>query len=102
MNLPFSENSFHLVTAFETIYFWPGIQVAFSKYIVCLKMEELSLICNESNGKNTKDEKMDRYNPRHDNLYFRADEKALKNAGFSKIQVEQNEKGWALCDLQKR
>lgn len=25
MNLPFSENTFHLVTAFETIYFWPGI-----------------------------------------------------------------------------
>ena len=31
MNLPFSENTFHLVTAFETIYFWPGIQVAFQQ-----------------------------------------------------------------------
>ena len=33
MNLPFSENTFHLVTAFETIYFWPGIQVAFQQVL---------------------------------------------------------------------
>ena len=57
MNLPFSENTFHLVTAFETIYFWPGIQVAFQQVYRVLKNGGTFLICNESNGKNTKDEK---------------------------------------------
>ena len=57
MNLPFSENTFHLVTAFETIYFWPGIQVAFQQVYRVLKNGGTFLICNESTGKNTKDEK---------------------------------------------
>ena len=37
MNLPFSKDSFHLATAFETIYFWPDIQVAFQQVYRVLK-----------------------------------------------------------------
>lgn len=101
MNLPFSENSFHLVTAFETIYFWPGIQVAFQQVYRVLKNSGTFLICNEANGKNTKDEKWT--DIIHGMTIYTSEqiEKALKNAGFSKIQVEQNEKGW-LCAICKR
>ena len=101
MNLPFSENTFHLVTAFETIYFWPGIQVAFQQVYRVLKNSGTFLICNEANGKNTKDEKWT--DIIHGMTIYTSEqiERALENAGFSKIQVEQNEKGW-LCAICKR
>ena len=92
MNLPFSENTFHLVTAFETIYFWPGIQVAFQQVYRVLKNGGTFLICNESNGKNTKDEKWT--DIIHGMTIYTSEqiEKELENAGFSKIEVDQNQK----------
>ena len=101
MNLPFSENTFHLVTAFETIYFWPGIQVAFQQVYRVLKNGGTFLICNESNGKNTKDEKWT--DIIHGMTIYTSEqiEKELENAGFSKIEVDQNQKDW-LCLVCKK
>ena len=101
MNLPFSENTFHLVTAFETIYFWPGIQVAFQQVYRVLKNGGTFLICNESNGKNTKDEKWT--DIIHGMTIYTSEqiEKELENVGFSKIEVDQNQKDW-LCLVCKK
>ena len=55
--LPFSENSFDLATAFETVYFWPGPTESFREVCRVLKPNGLFLIVNESDGTNRSDEK---------------------------------------------
>ena len=55
--IPFSDATFDYVSAFETVYFWPGLVKCFSEVNRVLKSEGIFLICNESDGTNTADEK---------------------------------------------
>ena len=94
--LPFSENSFDTVTAFETVYFWPEIEKCFSEVYRVLKPNGCFMICNESNGETNRDDKwvekiggMTIYNGEQLHTF-------LTNAGFSDIQINKNEKEW-LC-----
>lgn len=50
LNLPFDDNSFDVVTAFETVYFWPDIEKAFAEVKRVLKDGGMFLIGCESNG----------------------------------------------------
>lgn len=43
-------DSFDLVTAFETVYFWPGLENCFAQVHKILKSGGRFLICNESDG----------------------------------------------------
>lgn len=43
--------SFDLATAFETVYFWPGLEKCFAQVAGILKPGGMFLICNESDGK---------------------------------------------------
>ena len=49
-DLPFDENSFNLVTAFETVYFWPDIEKSFGEVKRVLKPGGMFLIGCETNG----------------------------------------------------
>ena len=77
------------------------IQVAFQQVYRVLKNGGTFLICNESNGKNTKDEKWT--DIIHGMTIYTSEqiEKELENAGFSKIEVDQNQKDW-LCLVCKK
>lgn len=55
--LPFADQSFDLVTAFETVYFWPEIQECFRGVYRTLKTGGQFLIVNESDGTNPMDAK---------------------------------------------
>ena len=57
MKLPFGNETFDIITAFETIYFWPDINEAFKQVYRVLKGSGTFMICNESNGENSKEEK---------------------------------------------
>lgn len=48
--LPLEADSYDLVTAFETIYFWPGLEKCFSQVAKILDGGYF-MICNESDGK---------------------------------------------------
>ena len=48
--LPFEDNTFDIVTAFETIYFWPDIEKCFGEVKRVLKPGGTFLIGMESNG----------------------------------------------------
>lgn len=48
--LPFEDSAFDLATAFETVYFWPGLEHCFSEVYRVLKPVGTFLICNESDG----------------------------------------------------
>ena len=91
--IPFSDAVFDYVSAFETVYFWPGLKKCFSEVNRVLKSGGTFLICNESDGTNAADEKwtkiiggMKIYN--RDQLAA-----TLKKAGFTEIKMYTN-KHW--------
>lgn len=49
-SLPYGDNSFDIVTAFETVYFWPDIEKSFAEVKRVLKPGGTFLIGMESNG----------------------------------------------------
>lgn len=49
-SLPFEDESFDIVTAFETVYFWPNIEKCFGEVKRVLKPGGIFLIGTESNG----------------------------------------------------
>ncbi|MDO5832271.1 MAG: class I SAM-dependent methyltransferase [Methanobrevibacter sp.] len=51
-SLPFEDNTFDAVTAFETVYFWPDIEKCFGEVKRVLKPGGIFLIGMESNGSN--------------------------------------------------
>lgn len=56
-SLPFKDESIDIVTAFETIYFWDGIEKCFKEIYRVLKKGGQFLICNEASSKERKDVK---------------------------------------------
>jgi len=94
-NLPFGEGEFNLVTAFETVYFWPEIEKCFAGVRRVLKEGGRFVIVNESDGSSANDAKwesmiegMHTYKP--------AELQAiLEKAGFREIKIRNdNEKHW--------
>lgn len=49
-SLPFDDETFDVVTAFETVYFWPNIEKCFGEVKRVLKPGGIFLIGTESNG----------------------------------------------------
>lgn len=97
-DLPFGDNEFDLITAFETVYFWKPIQTAFSEVFRVLKPGGAFFICNASGAKpwspDSRSELLDM------TVYDKA---ALKNllssAGFKKVDVHTaTESGW-ICAI---
>lgn len=86
---------FDLATAFETIYFWPGLAQCFSEVYRVLKPGGKFLIVNESDGT---DEASLKYQKIIDGMrcYTVYEiESALKEAGFSDVQINHHdEKAW--------
>lgn len=49
-SLPFNDDTFDIVTAFETVYFWPDIEKSFGEVKRVLKPAGIFMIGMESNG----------------------------------------------------
>ena len=100
--LPFGENTFDLVTAFETIYFWPDIEHCFDEVKRVLKPGGQFVIVNESDGSGPMDAKwesliegMHTYKPEEIRLH-------LSNAGFKTINIRKDEaKHWLMVTAEK-
>ena len=73
--LPFEDNTFDIITAFETIYFWPDIEKCFREVKRVLKPEGLFLIGLESNGS--------------DNLIMKVSEKLIDMTVYNDEEVRQ-------------
>lgn len=85
--LPFEDNTFDIITAFETVYFWPEIEKSFNEVKRILKLGGIFLIVLESNGSDNLIMKifeklinMTAYNDRQLNKY-------LHNNDYSEITV---------------
>ena len=84
-NLRFPADTYDLATAFETIYFWPGLEKCFKEVFKVLKAGGVFLIVNESDGT---DETSLKYEKIIDGMKCYTVEQirsALKAAGFSSV-----------------
>ena len=85
--LPFEEDTFDLVTAFETVYFWPDIEECFRGVRRTLKEGGRFAIVNEDDGLTGKNEKWEKM---IDGMHtYTPDELRthLANAGFHDITI---------------
>ena len=88
LNLP--EERYDLATAFETIYFWPGLEKCFSQVAKVLKPGGMFLIVNESDGKDATSLKYEKIIDGMKCHTAEEIEKALNAAGFSKVKSDHN------------
>ena len=95
MSLPLETDSYDLVTAFETIYFWPGLEKCFSQVAAVLKDGGYFIICNESDGTDRTSKKFESI---IDGMHcYTTDEitAALKTAGFASVKSDNHpSKAW--------
>ena len=93
--LPFADGAFDLVTAFETIYFWPGPERSFSEVFRVLKKGGTFAIVNEADGKNKADEKWTNIIDGM-KIYGKEElERCLYEAGFTRVEADHSaEKHW--------
>ncbi len=101
-DMPFDDESFDCVSAFETIYFWPGLTKCFTEVNRVLKSGGTFMICNEIDGTNTADEKWPKM---IDGMSIYNDKQirdALEEAGFSDIESHSDKKNHWLCILAKK
>lgn len=87
-DLKLPEEAFDLATAFETIYFWPGLEKCFGQVAKVLKPGGYFLICNESDGTDETGLKFEKIIA---GMKCHTDgeiESALKAAGFSEVKTE--------------
>ena len=101
-DLPFAEGSFDVVTAFETIYFWPDIEHCFNEVKKVLKPGGQFVIVNESDGSGEMDAKwesmiegMHTYTPEEIRHH-------LTNVGFRDLNITVNEEKRWLCMTARR
>ncbi len=95
--LPFEDNSFDLVTAFETVYFWPELPACFREVGRVLKPGGTFFICNECGEDNKWTDIVSGLK------IYTADEltQVLTKAGFTDIVMHKNDKGWLCATARK-
>lgn len=90
--LEFPENKFDLATAFETIYFWPGLERCFGEIFSVLKDDGIFMIVNESDGTDDTSLKFEKIVDGMKCYTTEEIEAALRSAGFSEIESNHHPK----------
>ena len=81
-------SSFDLATAFETVYFWPGLDKCFAQVACVLKPGGIFMICNESDGADDAGKKYEGIIEGMKCYTAEQIEAALKAAGFSEVSCD--------------
>ena len=84
-NLKLPAERFDLATAFETIYFWPGLEKCFSQVARVLRPGGIFMICNESDGTDATSLKFEKIIDGMKNHTAQQIEAALRVAGFCEV-----------------
>ena len=101
-DLRLPEASFDLATAFETIYFWPGLERCFAQVERILRPGGVFLICNESDGADATSLKFEKIIDGMKNYTPEQIEAALRQAGFASVACDHHPgKPW-ICVLAQK
>lgn len=84
-DLKMPENSYDLASAFETIYFWPGLDKCFAQVSRVIKQGGYFLICNESDGVDNTGKKFEGIIEGMTCYTVQEIEKYITSAGFSVV-----------------
>ena len=87
-DLKLPAEAFDLATAFETIYFWPGLEKCFAQVARVLKPGGYFMICNESDGTDAASLKFEKIIDGMKNHTVEEIEAALLSAGFSEVKTD--------------
>ena len=102
-DLRFTPESFDLATAFETVYFWPGIENCFAQVAKVLKPGAYFLICNESDGLDDTGKKFEKIIDGMKVYRVEELEAALRKAGFTEVRTDHYEsKPWITVLARKK
>ncbi len=91
-DLPYADSTLDLVTAFETIYFWPDVDAAFGEIRRVLKPHGQFFICCEAD-----DPSDTTWTDRIEGMTVHNGEdlaERLVNLGFRVEELHRNDKGW--------
>ena len=89
------EGKYDLATAFETIYFWPGLERCFTEVARVLKDGGTFMIVNESDGRDAASLKFEKIIDGMKCYTAEQISDALKAAGFTKIKTDHHKnKPW--------
>ena len=96
------QDQYDLATAFETIYFWPGLENCFSEVNKALKSGGTFMICNESDGCDSASLYFENIIDGMKNHTVEEIEDALIKAGFSKVDAYHHDsKPWITVIAEK-
>lgn len=102
MDMPLEDEQFNIVSAFETIYFWPDLNVAFKEIYRILKNNGQFMIGLGTDGHHPDDKKW-LNEVEGMNLYTKEDlSEYLENAGFKSISLFQPENEHILVTVAKK
>ncbi len=87
-DLQFPAGAFDIATAFETVYFWPGLEQCFFQVAKVLKPGGYFLICNESDGTDPTSLKFEKIIDGMKNYRLEEIEAALRAAGFIDVKTD--------------
>ena len=87
-DLQLPAESFDLATAFETVYFWPGLEKCFAQVAKVLNPGGYFMICNESDGTDPTSLKFEKIIDGMKNHTVEEIEAALRAAGFSEVMSD--------------
>ncbi len=95
--IPLKDEAVDLVTAFETIYFWPDLEKSFAEVFRILKQNGTFLITNESDGRQEKSIEWTRLIDGLKVYTGEELERLLKETGFTRISIDDDEAEDRLC-----
>ncbi len=100
--LTIPKESCELATAFETVYFWPGLEKCFRQVAGILKPGGYFMIANESDGKDAAGQKFEKIIDGMKTYTAEDIEKALRSAGFTEVKTDHHpEKPWIVTVARK-
>ncbi len=100
--LDIADGEYELATAFETIYFWPGLEKCFAEVARILKPGGIFMIVNESDGTDATSLKFEKIIEGMKCHTVEEITEALKKAGFSKVKADHHSKKAWITVLAKK
>ena len=101
-HLTLVEGKYDLATAFETVYFWPGLEKCFGQVAKVLKPDGYFLIVNESDGKDATGLKFEKIIDGMKTYTVEEIEAALRAAGFSNVICDHHSRNPWISVLAKK